>query len=133
MASIQDIRNIVFLGHGGAGKTSLVEAILHTTGKINRMGSVDDQNTVCDYEDEEKNRGNSIHSAVVYTEYEGKTINIIDTPGYPAFIAGAIQSIPAAEVSIIVISAAAGIEVNTRKLFAAAKNASKPRIIACTC
>jgi len=129
VANIQDIRNIVFLGHGGAGKTSLVESILHTTGKINRMGSVDDQNTVCDYEDEEKNRGNSIHSAVTYTEYEGKTINIIDTPGYPAFIAGALQSIPAAEVSIIVISAAAGIEVNTRKLFAAAKNAGKPRII----
>lgn len=129
MTNIQDIRNIVFLGHGGAGKTSLVEAILHATGKINRLGTIEDHNTVCDFDDEEKQRGNSIRSAIAYTEYNGKTINIIDTPGYPAFIGGALQSIPGCEASIIVISAASGIEVNTRKLFAAAKNAGKPRII----
>ncbi|MBW8016844.1 MAG: elongation factor G [Planctomycetes bacterium] len=129
MASIQDIRNIVFLGHGGAGKTSLVEAILHITGKINRLGTIDDKNTVCDFNDEEKQRGNSIRSAIAYTEHEGKTVNMIDTPGYPGFIAGALQSIPAGEASIVVISAAAGIEVNTRKLFAASKNAGKPIII----
>jgi len=129
VASIQDIRNIVFLGHGGSGKTSLVEAILHTTGKTNRLGSVDDKTSVSDYDDEEKQRGHSIHSAVAYTEYEGKTINMIDTPGYPDFISGALQSIPGGDAEIIVISASAGIEVNTRKLFAASTEAGKPRII----
>ncbi len=129
MASIKDIRNVVFLGHGGAGKTSLVEAILHKTGKTNRLGSVDDKSTVCDYDDEEKQRGNSITSSLAYTEHAGKTINMVDTPGYPDFIGGALQSIPAGDAKIIVISAAAGIEVNTRKLFAAATNAKKPRII----
>lgn len=129
MASIQNIRNIVFLGHGGAGKTSLVEAILHKTGKTNRLGSIEDKTTVSDYDDEEKQRGHSIHSAIAYTEYNGKTINMIDTPGYPDFISGALQSIPGGDAEIIVISASAGIEVNTRKLFAASTEAGKPRII----
>ena len=119
----------MLLGHGGCGKTSLVEAILHKTGKITRLGTVEDGSTVCDFDDEEKSRGNSIHSALAYTEYKDKHINIVDTPGYPDFIGAALQSIPAGEVAVIMVSAAAGIEVNTRKLFAAAANANKPRII----
>ena len=81
MAAVKDIRNVVFLGHGGAGKTSLVEAILHKTSKTNRLGTVDDKSTVCDYDDEERKRGHSIYSALTYTEYAGKTINMVDTPG----------------------------------------------------
>ena len=129
MASINDIRNIVFLGHGGCGKTSLVEAILHKTGKTNRLGTIDDGSTVCDYDEEEKQRGNSIHSALAFAEYKGKTINMVDTPGYPDFIGAALQSIPAGEGAVIVIGASSGIEVNTRKLYAAAEKAGKPRII----
>jgi len=124
-----DIRNIVFLGHGGAGKTSLAEAILHKTGVTNRLGSVDDKTSVCDYYDEEKEHQHSIASAVVHAEYGGKLINIIDTPGYPDFIGPAIKAIPAAETAIIVINAAAGIETNTRKLFESATQANLPKVI----
>ena len=129
MANISDIRNIVLLGHGGCGKTSLLEAILHTTGKINRLGAVEDGTTVSDYDDEEKQRGNSVNSSLAYTEHAGKTLNIIDTPGYPDFIGAALTAIPAAEAAVVVISAAAGIEVNTRKLFQAATNLNKARMI----
>ncbi len=129
MANLTDIRNIVLLGHGSSGKTSLTEAILHTTGAINRLGSIDEKNTVADYDEEEKNRGNSIHSALTYTTYQGKLLNIIDAPGYPDFVSPALTSIPAVETAVIVISASSGIEMNTRKLFQAATNANKARVI----
>lgn len=129
MAAITDFRNVALLGHGGAGKTSLSEAILHKAGVINRLGSVDEKNTVSDFDDEEKNRGHSIYSSLLYFSHAGKTINLIDTPGYPDFIGAALMSIPAADTAVIVISASAGIEINTRKLFAAASTAGKARII----
>ncbi len=129
MANTSDIRNIVLLGHGGSGKTSLAEAILHKTGAINRLGSVDDKSTVCDFFDEEKEHGHSIHSAIAHAEYAGKLINIIDTPGYPDFVGPAIKSIPAVETALIVISASSGIETNTRKLFEVASSANIARII----
>ena len=93
MANINDFRNIVLLGHGGSGKTSLSEAILHKTGITNRLGSVDDKTSTCDYYDEEKEHQHSILSALVHTKHNGKIINIIDTPGYPDFIGPAIQAI----------------------------------------
>jgi len=124
-----EIRNIIFLGHGGAGKTSLAEAILHKTGVVNRLGSVDEKSTVCDFDDEEKQRQHSIHSALINTSYAGKFINIIDTPGYPDFIGAALRPISAADAVVIVISASAGIQINTHKLFQAATNANLPRII----
>ncbi len=129
MANTNDIRNIVLLGHGGSGKTSLAEAVLHKTGAVNRLGSVDDKSSVCDYYEEEKEHQHSIQSAVVHAEHAGKTINIIDAPGYPDFTGPAIKAIPAAETAIIVISASAGIETNTRKLFELAGKADKPRLI----
>ncbi len=129
MAGTNDIRNIVFLGHGGSGKTSLTEAILHETGATNRLGSVDEKTSLCDFDDEEKHRDHSIHSALVHTNHNGKLINLIDTPGYPDFIAPALLSIPAVETAAIVISAAAGIEINTRKLFATACEAKRAKII----
>jgi len=129
VADTGDIRNIVLLGHGGSGKTSLVEAMLHKTGATNRLGSVDDKSSICDYYDEEKEHRHSIQSALVYIEHAGKLINIIDTPGYPDFIGPAIKAIPAAETAIAVISAAAGIETNTRKMFELAAQANMPRLI----
>jgi len=124
-----DIRNIVLLGHGGSGKTALAEAIMHKTGATNRLGSVDEGTTMCDYYDEEKEHQHSIQSAVVHTEYGGTLINVIDTPGYPDFTGPAIKAIPAAETAIIVISAAAGIETNTRRLFELATTADMPRLV----
>ncbi|MHC4951075.1 MAG: elongation factor G [Planctomycetota bacterium] len=129
MADLKDIRNIVLLGHGSSGKTSLAEAILHSTGAINRLGSIDEKNTVGDFDEEEKERGNSIHSALMHVDHEGKLVNIIDTPGYPGFISPALVSISAAETAVVVIGAAAGIEMNTRKLFQAATDANKARVI----
>ncbi|MFA5422844.1 MAG: elongation factor G [Phycisphaerae bacterium] len=129
MANTTDFRNVILLGHGGSGKTSLTEAILHTTGATNRLGSVDEKSSVCDYYDEEKEHGHSIASAVAHAEHAGKTINIIDTPGYPDFVGPAIKAIPAAETAVIVISAAAGIETSTRKLFEAASQQGLPKII----
>jgi len=129
VAEIDEIRNVVLLGHGGAGKTTLAEIILNTTGQTNRVGTVEEKNTVSDFDEEEKERGNSIHSAVLHTRHNGKTINLIDTPGYPDFIGAALTAIPAADTAGIVISASAGIEVNTRKLFAASGDAGKARFI----
>ena len=129
MATLQDIRNIVLLGHGNSGKTTLAEAILHTAGVTNRLGSIDEKNTVSDYDEEEKERGNSIHASLLYCDYKGKLINIIDTPGYPDFVGGALPGIPAAEVAVMVVNAANGIEMNTRKLFQAATDAGKARLI----
>ena len=129
MAGIEDIRNIVLLGHGSAGKTSLAESILHKTGKTNRLGTIEEKNTVADFDEEEKERGHSIHSALLHTTHNGKTINLIDTPGYPDFTGAALTSITPVDCCVVVISASAGIEMNTRKLFAAAANAGKAKII----
>ncbi len=129
MANVKDLRNVVLLGHGSAGKTSLAESILHKSGTINRLGTIDDKSTTSDYDEEEKQRGHSLYSSLLYLSYENKTINLIDTPGYPDFIGAALMSVPAADTAVIVISAAAGIELNTRKHFAAASNANKARIL----
>jgi len=129
VAESGSIRNIVLLGHGGSGKTSLVEAMLHKTGTVNRLGSVDDKTSVCDYYDEEKEHQHSIQAALAHVEHGGKLINIIDTPGYPDFCGPAITTIPGAETAVIVISAAAGIETNTRKMFEMAAKAEKPWLI----
>jgi elongation factor G len=129
VTNTEDIRNIVLLGHGGSGKTSLAEAMLHKTGATNRLGSVDDKTSICDYYDEEKEHQHSIQSAVVNIQHAGKLINIIDTPGYPDFIGPSIKSIPAAETAVIVISAAAGIETNTRKMAELAAKTDFPRVI----
>jgi len=129
VTNLKDIRNIVLLGHGNSGKTSLAEAILHKTGMTNRLGSIDEKNTVSDYDEEEKNRGNSIHSSLMYANYKGKLINLIDTPGYPDFVGGALPSIPAGDLAVIVISAANGIGMNTRKMFQAATALGKARMI----
>ncbi|MBN1360182.1 MAG: elongation factor G [Sedimentisphaerales bacterium] len=130
MAATGDIRNVVLLGHGGSGKTSLAEAILYKTGTINRLGSVDDKTSTCDYYEEEKEHQHSIQSAIVHVQHAGKLINLIDTPGYPDFTGPAITSIPAAETAIIVISAPAGIETNTRKMLQLARDAKRACVIA---
>jgi len=129
VAATGDIRNVILLGHGGSGKTSLTEAMLHTAGAVSRLGSVDEKTSVSDYYDEEKEHQHSILSAIVHVEHNGKLINIIDTPGSPDFVGPAIAALPAAETAILVINAAAGIETNTRKLFHLAGEQGKPRMI----
>ena len=125
----QDIRNIALLGHGGAGKTILVEAILNATGAANRFGTIEDGTTVTDYQDVEKESRHSVDPALAHVEHAGKTINIIDAPGYPDFIGGAISALGGVDTAVIVVSAPAGIEVNTRRQFNAAGELGLARMI----
>ena len=129
MAEAGNIRNIVLLGHGGSGKTSLAEAILHKTGVTNRLGSVNDGTSILDYYEEEKARQHSIKSSAAFVTYGGKLINIIDTPGSLDFMGPAIKAISGAETAVIVINAASGVEINTRKFFELTTKAGMPKII----
>jgi elongation factor G len=115
-----DIRNIVLLGHGGSGKTTLAEAMLHRCGVITRMGSVDEANTTSDFEPEARQHKHSTSSTLLFATHAGKEINLIDTPGYPDFIGQALAALPAVETAVIVVNAETGIEVNTRRLYHAA-------------
>jgi elongation factor G len=125
----QDIRNIVLVGHGGAGKTTLAEAVLHAAGVTSRLGSVDDGSSTLDYSDIAKERKHSVDPTLAYYDHAGKSINLIDTPGYPDFIGGALGSMGGADTAVVVVSAAAGIEVNTRRLFRAAGDLGMARAI----
>ncbi|MDY6914488.1 MAG: elongation factor G [Planctomycetota bacterium] len=116
-----DIRNVVLLGHGGAGKTTLAEAMLHAAKVIGRLGSADDGTAHMDYTDIEKERKHSVDPAAAHIDYDRKTINLIDAPGYPDFIGGAISALSGADTAIVVVSATAGIEVNTRRLLKIAR------------
>ncbi|RKY26094.1 MAG: elongation factor G [Planctomycetota bacterium] len=127
-----DIRNIVLLGHGGAGKTSLGEAMLFAAKVTTRLGSVIDGSSLLDASDIEKERQHSVDPGLAYVDHAGKTLNIIDAPGYPDFVGGAITSIAGADTAVLVISATAGIEVNTRRLFKAARSAGLPVAIVVT-
>ena len=119
----QDIRNIVFLGHGGAGKTTLAEAILYQAKVTTRLGSVNDGTSMLDYSDIEKDRQHTVDPVMASVDHAGKTLNMIDAPGYPDFIGGALSVLPGGDIAAIVVSATAGIEVNTRRLFRAAQDA----------
>jgi len=119
---VQDIRNIVLLGHAGAGKTTLGEAMLHAAKVTTRLGSVNDGSSVLDFTNIEKERQHSIDPSLAHIEHDGKTINFIDAPGYPDFIGGAITALAGADTAVMVISAHAGIETNTRRLFKAARD-----------
>lgn len=124
-----EIRNIVLVGHGGAGKTTLAEAMLHRCGVITRMGSVDDANTTSDFEPEAKQHKHSTSSTLLFASHAGREINLIDTPGYPDFIGQALAALPAVETAVIVVNAEAGVEVNTRRLYHAAGEMGLARMI----
>lgn len=111
-----NIRNIALVGHAGSGKTSLADAFLYATGVTNRLGSVVDKTSHLDFLEEEKERSCSIDSALIHVQFDGKEINVIDTPGAPDFIGPAIAALAGVETAVCVISAASGIEVNTRRM-----------------
>jgi len=124
-----DIRNIVFCGHGSAGKTTLVDTFLTTTGTLKRQASVDDGTSICDFDEEEKLHKYTIESKVTNFDHTGKHFNVVDTPGYPDFIGQTIGAMRGVDTAAIVINAQSGIEVNTRRCFAEAKKANLGRII----
>ncbi len=123
------IRNVVLLGHGGAGKTSLVEAMGYLAGLTSRMGKVSDGNTLSDFGKEEQKRQFSISTSVVPLEWEGCKINILDTPGYFDFVGEAEEAASAADAAIIVVSGKAGIEVGTKKAWELCEKYKLPRMI----
>ncbi len=111
----KDIRNIALAGHGGDGKTSLAEALLYMSGATDRLGSVTEGNTVCDFDPEETKRKISVSSAVAPFEYDGVKVNIIDTPGLFDFAGGFYEGVRAADTVIITLSAKSGVLVGTEK------------------
>ena len=126
---VQDIRNVALIGHGATGKTTLADLMLFKAGVASRAGSVDDGSSLLDIDDEEKDRKSSISSSFVHFEHAKKRINLVDTPGYPDFVGQMIGALSAVETAVITISAAAGIEVNTRRAFAESGKAGVGRMI----
>jgi len=106
-----EIRNIALVGGAKAGKTTLAECMLFEAGLINRRGSIDDKNTVSDYREIEHERQNSISSTVMYAEYNGKKVNIIDTPGFDDFVGEVVSALKVADTGVMVINAQNGVEV----------------------
>ena len=111
------IRNVAVIGHRGTGKTSLVEALLYESGTINRLGSVAEKTTVTDHDDDERKRGMSISAAVTHLEWEGRTINLIDTPGEASFQADVLSALRVVEGAIVTVSGVMGVEVGTERLW----------------
>ena len=123
------IRNVVLLGHGGAGKTSLVEAMAYLSGITNRMGKISDGNTISDYDKEETKRLFSINTSVVPIIWDNVKINILDTPGYFDFVGEVEEAVSAADAAIIVVSGKNGIEVGTKKAWEICEKYKLPRMV----
>ena len=123
------IRNVVLLGHGGCGKTSLVEAMAYLAGITSRMGKVADGNTISDYGKEEQKRQISITTSVVPIEWEGVKINVLDTPGFFDFVGEVEEAVSAADAAIIVISGKAGMEVGAEKAWELCEKYKLPRFV----
>ena len=123
------VRNVVLLGHGGCGKTTLVEAMAYVSGLVNRQGRVEDGNTVSDYDKEEIKRLFSIHTSVVPMEWENTKINVLDTPGYFDFVGEVEEAVSVADAAVIVVSGKNGVEVGSIKAWELCEKYNIPRMI----
>jgi len=123
------IRNVVLLGHGGAGKTTLVEAMAYLSGITNRLGKVTDGNTVSDFDKEEIKRKFSISASVVPIRWDKEKLNIIDTPGFFDFVGEAEEAVSAVDAAIIVVSGKSGVQVGTQKAWELCEKYNLPRMI----
>jgi elongation factor G len=124
-----DIRNVALVGHGNAGKTSLVAGLLYTAGGTNRLTRVDEGNTITDFDEEEISRKITISTALAYAEWDKRKINLLDTPGFNIFIYDTKASMAAADAALVVVDGIAGVEVQTEKVWAFADERSLPRAI----
>ncbi len=126
---IGKIRNVAFVGHGGVGKTSLVEALLHACGATTRLGKVDDGTTTTDFDPDEIKRKISLNTAAAFCDHKGHRLNLIDTPGYGDFVADARAGLRVAGAAIVVVDAVAGVQVQTEKVWKFANEYNLPRAI----
>jgi len=124
-----NIRNVVMMGHGHAGKTSLVSAMLYTAGATQRLGRVDDGTAPTDYDDEEIARKMSIGSGLAHVEWGKTKINVVDTPGFSMFVHEAKMVLPVVEAAIVVVDGVAGVEVVTQRIWSYCEEFQTPRLI----
>ena len=127
-----DLRNIAIVGHGSAGKTTLAEAILFQTGATTRLGKPGEGASISDADVEERERQFSVHAALLCARHAGKTLQLIDTPGYDDFFGEVATTLPAVETALVAIAADAGIRVNTRRCWQAAGEMGLARAIVVT-
>ena len=123
------IRNVGFLGHMSAGKTTLAEAMLFRSGATSRMGRVEDGSTVADYEPEEIKRGGSINLAVVPVEWQDHKLNILDTPGYADFVGEVVEAVHVIDSAVIFVEAVAGVQVGTEQVWQLCDDQGLPRVV----
>ena len=125
----ENIRNIVLLGHGSSGKTSLVEAMANLTGVTSRLGKVTDGNTISDFDKEEIKRKFSISTSIIPIEFEKTKINVLDTPGFFDFVGEAEEAAAAADAAVIVINGKAGVQVGTKRAWELCDKYGLPRML----
>jgi elongation factor G len=123
------IRNVAVVGHGGSGKTQLVSALLLDAGMVNRLGKVDEGNTVTDYDDEEISRKHTLSASLAYAEWNKTKINLIDTPGFGNFFSDAKAALHVADGALVVVDGVSGVEVQTEKAWAVCEELQLPRIV----
>lgn len=120
------IRNIALVGHQSSGKTSLAEAMLYSSGALNRMGAVTSGTTVSDYHSSEIDRGMSVFTSLLHAEWEGHKINILDTPGYPDFVAEVVAALNVADAAVFVLNGQEGVQVGTETAWSYAEANNMP-------
>ncbi len=125
----EQIRNVALVGHGGSGKTTLAEALLHCAGAINRVGRVEDGTTVTDFDPEEQKRGLSLSLALAPFEWKDHKINLIDCPGYADFVGDVEAALRVADLAVFVVSAVEGVEVQTYATWRIAAQLGVPRMV----
>lgn len=123
------IRNVAIVGHGGAGKTQLISAMLFDSGAVNRLGKVDEGNTVTDFDEEEIARKHTLSSSLAFAEWNKVKINLIDTPGFGNFLSDARAGLMVADGAVVVVDAVSGVEVQTEKVWNIADELGLPRLI----
>jgi elongation factor G len=126
---VEDIRNLALVGHEQAGKTTLADALLFKAKSVDRRGSVEDGTSVSDFDDEEKKHKYSIDTALLHLESGGKRVNLLDSPGKAEFVGAALGALNAVDTAVIVVSATAGVQVNTRRMFSEAGKRGLARIL----
>ena len=124
------VKNIVLLGHAGSGKTTLAECMLFEAGLITRRGTIEEKNTVSDFHDLEQQRGNSIFSKLLHTQWRGYKINILDTPGYADFVGEVVSALRVADTGVILLNACFGVEVGTDLIWEYTERFKTPTLLA---